>query len=292
MTSTPTTTTQTTTRIHEPMGPGLTRVWELEEVLWEGDTAFQHVVIARTAQGVALFCDDDRQSTELSQLVYHEALMVPALLLADRVDAVLVVGSSEGVVCQQAVAAGASRVDHVDIDEQAVRLCAEHLPYGYAPAELDRAEQGDGPIRVHYADGYRFVAETRDRYDIVLVDLPDERADVDAQHNRLYGTEFLRMCRAALTPGGVVVTQAGCPTLWRNDTLRTSWRRFTETFDTTAYYGCDEHEWAYLFGRADVVADPTALMISRLDACGYRPVSIDAAALTGCSVPPFSVRHG
>nr|WP_184867070.1 spermidine synthase [Kutzneria kofuensis] len=282
-----------TTQIHEPVGHGLTRIWDLHEVIHEGDTAFQHVVIARTEQGVSLFCDNDRQSTEFSQLTYHEALMVPALLLADRIESVLVVGSSEGVVCQMAVAAGATRVDHVDIDTEAVKLCAEHLPYGYTPEELARAERGEGPVKVHYADGWQYLVDAADgdqRYDIVLVDLPDEREE-EAQHNRLYGVEFLTMCKAVLAPGGVVVTQAGCQTMWRNQTLLTSWRRFNEVFATTAYYGSDEHEWAYLFGRADEVADPTALMQSRLPGLGYRPVSIDAEALAGNSVPPYRVRH-
>lgn len=283
-----------TVHVHEPIAPGLTRTWEVRNVLWEGDTAFQHLMIADTAQGVSLFCDNDRQSTELTQLVYHEALLVPALLLADQVRTVLVIGSSEGVVCQLAVAAGARRVDHVDIDREAVGLCAEHLPYGYSPQELRRAERGVGPVRMHYADGWQHVTDLLaggDRYDIVIVDLPDERAFEDVQHNRLYGTDFLRMCRSLLSPGGVVATQAGCPTMWRNQTLLTSWRRFADVFATTAYFGSDEHEWAYLFGRADEVADPTGRMAARLATCPYRPVSIDADTLAGCSTPPYRVRH-
>jgi spermidine synthase len=275
------------------MGAGLTRVWQLDEVVVDTKTDYQHLVIAKTAQGVSLFCDNDRQSTEFSQLTYHEALMVPALLLADRVERVLVIGSSEGVVCQMAVAAGAAVVDHVDIDEKAVKLCAEHLPYGYTLDELAAAERGEGAVRVRYTDGWEFLraaSEGTDRYDIVLVDLPDEREE-EAQHNRLYGEEFLRMCRSVLAPGGVVVTQAGCQTMWRNSTLIRSWQRFNEVFDTVAYYGSDEHEWAYLFGRADEVADPTALMIERLPACGYRPESVDDLALLGNSVPPHSVRN-
>lgn len=279
--------------INEPMGAGLTRVWQLDEVVVDTKTDYQHLVIAKTAQGVSLFCDNDRQSTEFSQLTYHEALMVPALLLADRVERVLVIGSSEGVVCQMAVAAGATVVDHVDIDQKAVKLCAEHLPYGYTLDELAAAERGEGAVRVRYTDGWEFLhaaSEGTDGYDIVLVDLPDEREE-EAQHNRLYGEEFLRMCRSVLAPGGVVVTQAGCQTMWRNSTLIRSWQRFNEVFDTVAYYGSDEHEWAYLFGRADEVADPTALMIERLPACGYRPESVDDLALLGNSVPPHSVRN-
>lgn len=278
--------------ITEPLGNGLTRVWRLGAVLSARSTAFQQVVIADTAQGIALFCDDERQSTEHSQLVYHEALLVPALLLAERVRDVLVIGSSEGVVSELAVAAGARRVDHVDIDTEAVRLCAEHLPYGYTPAALAAAERGDGPIRVHYADGSRFVAEALSagtRYDVIVIDLPDERAD-DAQHNRLYGTEFLRDCAVLLTEGGVVASQVGCPTLWRNDTLRAAWPRWHEVFGTVAYYGSDEHEWAFLFGTAAELADPTAVMVDRLAELPYRPVSIDAAALRGNSTAPHAVR--
>jgi spermidine synthase len=276
--------------IREPLGDGLTRLWDVKDVVVDTRTEFQHLVIADTAQGRSLFCDDDRQSTEFSQLTYHEALMVPALLLADTVDRVLVIGSSEGVVCRMAVEAGATVVDHVDIDEQAVKLCAEHLPYGYTPSELAEAEAGGGPVRVKYVDGWEYIRTTSEKYDIVLVDLPDEREE-EAQHNRLYGEEFLRMCKALLTPGGVVVTQAGCQTMWRNTTLIRSFQRFNDVFDTVVYYGSDEHEWAYLFGRADVVDDPTALMSERLTTSGYQPETIDDLALLSGSIPPFTVRQ-
>ncbi|MDT8913165.1 spermidine synthase [Amycolatopsis sp. PS_44_ISF1] len=275
--------------IEEPLGEGLTRVWSVPEVLADARTAYQHVVIGRTAQGVSLFCDDERQSTEFSQLVYHEALLVPALLLAERVDRVLVIGSSEGVVCRIAVAAGASVVDHVDIDAEAVRLCAEHLPYGYSPDELAAAERGEGAIRVHYADGWEFVRSRTGPYDIVLVDLPDERDGTDAQHNRLYGTEFLQRCRALLAPGGVVAGQGGCPTLWRHSTLVRCWRRFTETFRIPVYFGSDEHEWAFFFGSdAD---SPEETMARRLPTLGYRPETIDELSLRGSLVPPISLRR-
>lgn len=277
-------------RIVEPLAAGLSRTWELDEVLVDTRTQFQHLVIGRTAQGVSLFCDDDRQSTEFSQLVYHEALLVPALLLAPRRRRVLVVGSSEGVISKIAVAAGADRVDHVDIDTEAVRLCAKHLPYGYTEDELASAERGEGPVRMRYADGYRFVADAAAVYDIVLVDLPDEHEHSGAQHNRLYGTEFLSRCQDALAPGGVVAYQAGCPTLWRNGTLVRSWQRFHEVFGGVSYFGSDEHEWAYLFGMAHSLDDPLATMVERLAELPYRPSSIDAETLRGRTIPPIALR--
>ncbi|OBK30155.1 hypothetical protein A5634_16730 [Mycobacterium asiaticum] len=272
--------------IVEPLAPGLTRHWMLSEVLCDVRTEYQQLVIGRTEQGIALFSDGERQSTEFSQLVYHEALLVPALLLAARIERVLVIGSGEGVVSQLAVAAGARHVDHVDIDRDAVRLCAMHLPYGYSTDELLRAEQGLGPVTVHYQDGWDFVDRCSEPYDIVVIDLPDERVE-SAQHNRLYGSRFLARCRDI---GRVVVDQAGCPTLWRNDTLRASWRRFHETFDTVVYFGSDEHEWAFLCGLSDHVADPVALMSDRLSTLPYRPRTIDAATLVAGTVPPKTLR--
>jgi spermidine synthase len=279
--------------IREPMGTDMQRLWRLHEVLWEGDTAYQHVLIGRTAHGVTLFCDDDRQSTEFSQLVYHEALMVPGFLLAGGLDRVLIIGSSEGVASNMAVAAGASLVDHVDIDRECVRACAEYLPYGYRADQLAGLERGDAAIRLHYADGAEFLERADPRgYDLVVVDLPDERSDAeDGQHNRLYGLEFLQRCYTVLAPGGVVAFQAGCPTLWRNETLIRAWNRFRSVFETVVYFGSDEHEWSFLFGRAELLDDPTNVMLDALPTSRYRPSTLDDASLIGCTVPPYSLRH-
>jgi spermidine synthase len=274
--------------IVEPLAPGLSRNWRLSEVICEVRTDFQELVIGRTEQGVALFSDGDRQSTEFSQLVYHEALLVPALLLADKIERVLIIGSGEGVVSQLAVAAGATHVDHVDIDREAVRLCARHLPYGYSLDELRRAEQGLGPVVMHYRDGWEFVDRATTPYDIVVVDLPDERTE-PAQHNRLYHNDFLAKCGRI---GQVVVDQAGCPTLWRNETLRWSWRRFHETFETVVYFGSDEHEWAFLSGLSHPLPnDAVATMSARLPTLPYQPRTVDVASLVAGTVPPKSLRH-
>ncbi|MGO4612770.1 adenosylmethionine decarboxylase [Nocardia sp. 2YAB30] len=279
-------------RIEEPVGAGLTRIWDLHEVIVDTHTPFQHMVIARTEQGISLFSDDDRQSTEFSQLTYHEAMMVPAFVLAEKLDNVLIIGSGEGVASQMSVAAGAEHVDHVDIDQLEVELCAEYLPYGYTSADLAAAVEGEGPITVHYADGWDFLAgaaESGTRYDVIVIDLPDERVE-DAQHNRLYEAEFLSRCRALLAPGGVLCAQAGCATMWRNETLKRSWQRFHEQFGTVVHYGSDEHEWSFLFGLADKVDDPVEGMTDRLALLPYKAETIDAQALVRGAIEPHALR--
>ena len=279
-------------RIHEPVGPGTTRVWNLHDVIVDTRTPFQHMVIARTEQGVSLFSDDDRQSTEFSQLTYHEAMLVPGYALAEKLDRVLIVGSGEGVASQMSVAAGASIVDHVDIDRQEVELCAEHLPYGYSPADLAEAVARSGPIKMHFADGWDFLAEAEAagvRYDLICIDLPDERVD-EAQHNRLYEDEFLQRCRALLSEGGVLAVQAGCQTMWRNETLERSWARFHDLFPTVVPYVSDEHEWTFLFGTPKVIDDPVAKMTETLPRLPYRAETVDARALIRGAIEPHALR--
>lgn len=266
--------------IVEPLGPGLTRVWELGRILVDTHTPYQHLVIAETSQGISLFCDNDRQSTQDSQLVYHEALLVPALCLAPRLDRVLIIGSTEGVLTELALAAGALHVDHVDIDRQAVELCATHLPYGYS--DLGSL----GSVDLHYTDGWDFVASTSHRYDLIAIDLPDEHPG-PAQHNRLYQAEFLTRCRDILTPSGVATSQAGCPTLWRNHTLTQSWQRFHEVFASVVYYGSDEHEWAFLTGLTEPAPMPPDLAT-----IPYKPLTLDSESLRANTVAPFHIRNG
>ncbi|MFC5952441.1 adenosylmethionine decarboxylase [Pseudonocardia lutea] len=280
-------------RVDEPISPGLTRRWQLDATHVRTLTALQEVLIADTAHGVTLFCDGERQSAEHTQLTYHEALFVPAALLAERRERVLVIGSSEGVVSELAVACGASTVDHVDLDRECVRLCAEHLPYGYTPAALAAAEAHDGPVRVHYEDGLTFVDSTDGTWDVIVVDLPDERPDEPgAQLNRLYTGGFLARCAARLRPGGVVVSQAGSPALWRDATLRAAWERFGAVFPHRAYVGSPEHEWAFLCGLPDAPpADPAELVAARLAGLGYEPRTLDAASLRAALVPPLRLRR-
>jgi spermidine synthase len=267
--------------VEERLSPGLTRRWQLGAVHYTARTVHQRVLIADTAHGVTLFCDEERQSAEATERVYHEALVLPAALLAARLDRVLIIGSSEGVASHLAVAAGAHLVDHVDIDRECVRACARYLPYGYTAADLDAAELHTGPIHVHYADGAAFVASCARRYDLVIVDLPDERLDTpEAPVNRLYTMPFLQRCADLLADGGVVVSQAGSPAMWRDSTLRAAWNRFDAVFAQVVPYTSTEHEWTFLMGRCTDTSDPVADMLTRLPQLAVRPISIDAAMLT------------
>ena len=91
----------------------------------------------------------------------------------------------------------------VDLDEEVVNICREHLPSWHQGA-FD-----DSRIRLLHEDA-RTVLEREDRgYDVIICDL-SEPVD-DGPSYMLFTREFYGLCRNRLNPGGVLVTQAGCP---------------------------------------------------------------------------------
>lgn len=280
--------------VQEDIGPGLSRVWDLDEVVVQQRTAFQEVLIARTKQGLTLFCEHERQSSELTQMIYHEGQFVPAALLAAECRSVLIIGSSEGVVTQLAQWCGAERIIHVDIDRECVELCAQHLPYGYNPLDIQQYAQGTAKVQLLFADGLETVGQLKgngETFDIVVLDLPDEQNEPDAQHNRLYEADFLHSINELLTPRGVVITQAGCASFWRNQTLLRTYRRFKGLFASTVYFEMTEQDWVWLIGCRDSIPDPVAQMQARLKTLPYTPQYIDNALLPAATVPPTGLRR-
>ena len=227
-------------------------------------------------------------------MIYHEGQFIPAALLAEHRDSVLIIGSSEGVVTQLARWCGAKRVVHVDIDQRCVELCAQHLPYGYTPADLEAYRAGLQGVELIYEDGFVLVerlAAGGERFDIIVIDPPDEAVEAGAQHNRLYDRAFLEKLRGLLSPGGAVVTQGGCASYWRNKTLVRTLKRFESVFATTVYFELTEQDWVWVVGTQAPVADPVAHMRATLAALPYRPSFIDDATVGAATVAPLGLRR-
>ncbi len=276
----------------ENIAPGIDRSWEIEDVHAHVRTQYQDVLIGKTAQGLSLFCENERQSTEQSQLIYHEGQIVPAALMANKVDRVLVIGSSEGVVSQLAVDLGAQDIVHVDIDEACVRLCAEFLPYGYSPEDITKSIEGDSKVRILFEDAFTFIdrcAENGETFDVIVMDLPDEQLG-DAQQNRLYQEGFLKKVGLLLTVEGAFITQAGSTTYWRNETLVRTLKRMQNVFATSVFFEMEEQDWAWTVGTNFLCENAAERMIARLSQLSYVPEFIDEQSIRKATIVPASIR--
>jgi len=91
------------------------------------------------------------------------------------------------------------QIDYIELDPALTGMARPYL----SAATL--AALADPRVRLLHTDGRLFVKTTRERYDMVIVDLPDP---VTAVLNRYYTQEFFRETAALLHPGGVFVIAA------------------------------------------------------------------------------------
>jgi predicted membrane-bound spermidine synthase len=72
----------------------------------------------------------------------------------------------------------------------------------------DRKVFHEPPVEVFYGDGRRFVKRSTERYDMVILNVPDPST---AMLNRFYTLEFYNEVQRILSPGGVMVTRLSAP---------------------------------------------------------------------------------
>jgi spermidine synthase len=118
--------------------------------------------------------------------------------MAQRPEArkVLLVAGGISGTAREILKYGVRRVDYVELDPLLLKLGQKYLPESLA----------DFRIRVINADGRRFIQQTGEKYDVIIVDVPDPST---AQLNRFYTVEFLAEAKRVLAPDGVLSFSLG-----------------------------------------------------------------------------------
>ena len=181
-------------------------VYGITDVYWAGKTPFcASVVIAENpTHGRVLFMDNEIQSAQYDEAIYHEHLVHPILNSLSHIPEkrVLVIGGGEGATAREVLkwnAHDVAHVDWVDIDGGLVELCKTHMKY--APDHM----YDDKRLTYYAADARIFLKECV-RYDVVILDLPDpDLDDVRDDPSALYGPAFWEL----LKPHGAIVSHTG-----------------------------------------------------------------------------------
>lgn len=175
----------------------------VERVLYDGDTAFQHVLIFESKEyGTMLVIDGETQSAEDDEHVYHEALVHPAMLAHPDPRQILIVGGGEGATLREVLRhRSVERAVMVDIDGELVDLARQYLH------DWHRGSFDDPRVQLVIADGVEFLARTSDRFDVAFVDVCDYVEGTAAAP--IYTPAFLASLASVLNEGGVAVIQGG-----------------------------------------------------------------------------------
>ena len=210
----------------EPLGVGLQLGVQITDIVFRETTEHQDLVIYETSQwGRVMALDGIMQVCERDEFIYHEMLTHVPMLAHGNARNVCIIGGGDGGILREALRHPVDQVTMVEIDAAVVELCTTHLP------SISNGAFDDPRTNLVIADGARFIAETDQRFDVIIVDSTDPIGPGEV----LFTSEFYGHCKSRLTDGGVIVTQSGVAMI-QGDELTTTVRRLGEHFaDSSAY---------------------------------------------------------
>jgi spermidine synthase len=229
-------------------------------------TKYQQMEILELADyGKCLVLDGRIQSSQADEFVYHEALVHPGLLVHPGPERALVIGGGEGATLREILRhPRIRRALMVDIDAEVVEHCRRHLP------EMHQGAFEDPRTEVRHEDARTFLEETRERFDLVVVDLTEPLEEGPAC--LLFTREFYSLVRDRLTPDGVVTLQAGMTKVGELDFFTVMVRTLREVFPVVAPYqtfvSCFGTPWGFLLASRG--PDPQS----------FTPEAVDGLILT------------
>lgn len=176
-----------------------------DEVMLSRQSAYQQIVMTKWNQDIRLFIDGNIQFSSRDEYRYHEPLVHPAMGLALAQERILVLGAGDGMAVREILKhPGVQRIEVVDLDPEMTHLGLNH-PIINA---LNDSALHHSTVRIHNEDAYKFVENSSDFYDVVIIDLPDPN---NVSLGKLYSQEFYGLLAKRLAVGGVVVTQSTSP---------------------------------------------------------------------------------
>jgi spermidine synthase len=204
---------------------------EASRVLHEVKTEHQHLVIFENPTwGTVLMLDGVCQLTTSDEFVYHEMMAHVPLMALDKPKRVLVIGGGDGGVLREVLKhPSVEKATLCEIDRTVIDTALQHYP-GIPGKAFE-----DARTDIVIADGLKYVAETDERFDAIIVDSSEPIGPSAVLHTR----EFFTDCKRALKRGGVLVTQNGLPFLFPEH-LQATTGVFASLFKRVAPYMCTQ----------------------------------------------------
>jgi spermidine synthase len=146
--------------------------------------------------------DGHFMTSERDEFFYHESLVHMPGLTHPAPERALVVGGGDGGSAEELLKYPTMKsVTLCEIDLAVVDVARKHL------GSVHRGALDDPRLDLRIGDGFAFVRESAERYDLLILDLTDP----GGPSTLLYTPEFYRACAARLAPGGAMTLHVASP---------------------------------------------------------------------------------
>ncbi|WP_298391763.1 polyamine aminopropyltransferase [Flavobacterium sp.] len=176
-----------------------------ENIIYTHSTPYQRIVLTHNKNDYRLYLNNNLQFSSADEYRYHEALVHPAMSMAKKVDNVLVLGGGDGLAVREILKyKEVKKITLVDLDEGMTRLFkTNQVLTGFNKNSLNNPK-----VTVLNKDAYVWAKESREKYDVVVIDFPDPS---NYSLGKLYSLNFYNTLQKILTTDAVVVVQTTSP---------------------------------------------------------------------------------
>lgn len=220
--------------------------------LMETRTRFQDLEVHETPQFGKLFSlDGCFMTSERDEFYYHENIIHPAAVAHPAPKKVLVIGGGDGGSAEELLKhPSVEQVTLVELDDQVIDVAKAHFQ------SIHRGVFDDPRFKLVIGDGLKFIEQTQEKFDLIVLDLPDPIGPAEA----LYEEPFFRDCARALAPGGAMTLHLGSPVSCP-DRVRTHTERLANVFAVVRPYAVFVPLYGALWSMAccSNTLDPVAL---------------------------------
>lgn len=225
------------------------------QIIYANSTPYQRLVLTSVAGEIELFLNGNLQFSGRDEYRYHEALVHPAMTQVAAPRRVLILGGGDGLAAREVLRyPSVGSLQLVDLDAGVTEL--------FRNTAWLRRLNGDSlrspKTRIANADAFQWLRQTRDTFDVVIVDFPDPS---NYSVGKLYSTSFYRALTRVLAPGGVVVVQATSPFVARKAYWCIVATLTAEGYATRPYHALVPSfgDWGFVLATRSPWTDPAAL---------------------------------
>lgn len=257
-------------------------------VLARRQSAYQQIEVLDTpAFGRVLRIDGTTMTSERDEFFYHENLVHVPALAHPQPRCVAIIGGGDGGALREVLKhASVERAHLVELDPAVVEMSRAWLP------TLHRGAFDDPLAALHYGDGRAWLAASRERFDLLLLDLTDPTGPA----HDLYTAEFYRICRERLGPDGILGLHIQSP-VTRPQTFARIVRTLRSEFTYVRPYLVFVPTYGTWFGMAtasltiDPICDTVQTLAERIAArkLGTLRYCNPATHLAGFALPNFAL---
>lgn len=215
-----------------------------DKIVYQDQSMYQKIVITEWKDDFWLYLNENLQFSTFDEAMYHEVIVHPAMTLLQQPREILILGGGDGCATREILKyPSVEKITLVDLDKKLTNLFTNNSKY----SEINKGALQHPKVTVINKDGFTYITEDSNFYDLILIDLPDPR---NVELSRLYSKEFYNMCYNKLRPHGGIITQAGSPyyTPYAFNCIEKTLK--SSSFSTLAMHNqiLSMGEWGWIFG--------------------------------------------